>query len=361
MEDNKYVYWLEDLDRDDLFLAGRKCCGLGEMLRSGLPVPPGFAVSLKAYETFIDETGVGRSIRQYFDDNIDRMKEDVGAFEEAGRHIGGLVESQPVPGDIREVILEHYHELGKRCGAPGVSVAIRSSGPVSMPGQFDTFLNINGPEEVLAHVKRVWASSFNARAIAYRMQRGMRVESSPIGVAVLKMVNARSSGVMFTLDPLNGDPSRIFIEGSWGLGESLVSGQVTPDKYTVDKVTLQITRRVICSKKMKMVYGPGGSIQAVDVPPEEVNLPCLEDSEVVQLAKLGKMVERHYGVPQDLEWAVDSDLPPPGNIILLQTRPETVWSRKKAEPVVKPKSSALEHIASTLLAGKKFFPREPDS
>lgn len=355
MDNKQFVYWLEDLDKEDLFLAGRKCCGLGEMLRSGLPVPPGFAVSLKAYETFIDETGVGQAILDYLADKTDRLKDDVDLLEEASRHISQLIESKPMPERIKDAILDHYEKLCAKCGVPNVNVAIRSSGPVSMPGQFDTFLNIHGPEEVISHVKKVWASSFNSRAVVYRMQRGMRVESSPIGVAVLKMVNAKSSGVMFTLDPLNGDLSRIFIEGSWGLGESLVSGQVTPDKYTVDKVTLQINKRVICSKKMKMVYGPNGHIMAVDVEPEEADLPCLEDSEIIQLAKLGKRVEQHYGMPQDLEWAVDKDLPPPENIILLQTRPETVWSKKEAQPVVKPKLSALEHITSNLLAGKKFF------
>lgn len=355
MDEKKFVYWLEDLDKEDLYLAGRKCCGLGEMLRSGLPVPPGFAVSLKAYETFIDETGVGRAILEYLEDKAERLKDDVGLMEEVGVHISQLIESKPMPDKIRDAVLEHYQKLCAKSGVPDVNVAIRSSGPVSMPGQFDTFLNIHGPEKVIEHVKKVWASSFNSRAVAYRMQRGMRVESSPIGVAVLKMVNAKSSGVMFTLDPLNGDLSRIFIEGSWGLGESLVSGQVTPDKYTVDKVTLQITKRVICSKKIKMVYGPGGHIMSVDVPPGEADLPCLEDTEVTQLARLGKKVELHYGVPQDLEWAVDKDLPPPDNIILLQTRPETVWSKKEVQPVVKSKSSALEHITRNLLAGKKFF------
>lgn len=355
MNDNSLVFWLEDLDKEDLYLAGRKCCGLGEMLRSGLPVPPGFAVSLKAYEIFIDETGVGHDILDYLSDKKDRLQEDVDLLEEASAHISRLLESKPMPDRIRDSILDHYNRLCEKCGVPDVNVAVRSSGPVSMPGQFDTFLNIHGPEDLISHVKKVWASSFNSRAVAYRIQRGMRVESSPIGVAVIKMVNARSSGVMFTLDPLNGDLSRIFIEGSWGLGESLVSGQVTPDKYIVDKVTLNITKRVICSKNMKMIYDPNGHIMAVDVPTEEADLPCLKDSEIIQLARLGKKVEQHYGLPQDLEWAVDRDLPAPENIILLQTRPETVWNKKEAKPLIKPKSSALEHIAGNLLAGKKIF------
>ena len=143
----------------------------------------------------------------------------------------------------------------------------------------------------------VWASSFNARAMAYRLQRGMALESSPIGVAVLKMVNAKSSGVMFTLDPINGDRSRIFIEGSWGLGESLVSGQVTPDKYILDKVTLELSQKNICRKVMEMIYGPQGNIVPRDVEEERQNAPCKTDE---ILAKLGKRLKNITELPRIL-------------------------------------------------------------
>jgi len=205
VESQEYVYWLRELDKDDVFIAGRKCKGLGEMLRAGLPVPPGFAISLKAYEKFIDETGVGRAISSYFAEIKDRLPEDVSLFDQASEHICRLIESKPIPGDLQNCLLNYYRALCDRCNVENVRVAVRSSGPVSMPGQFDTFLNVSGEEEFLDRVKKVWASSFNGSAMHYRMQRGMPVESSPIGVAVLKMVNARASGVMFTLDPLNGD------------------------------------------------------------------------------------------------------------------------------------------------------------
>jgi pyruvate,water dikinase len=349
-----YVYWLRELDKDDVFIAGRKCKGLGEMLRAGLPVPPGFAISLKAYEKFIDETGVGKAISSYFEKIKDRLQENVSLFDEASEYICQLIESTPIPGDIQSCILDYYRMLCDRCNVKNVRVAVRSSGPVSMPGQFDTYLNVQGEEELLKRVKKVWASSFNGRAMHYRLQRGMPVESSPIGIAVLKMVNARASGVMFTLDPLNGDRSTIFIEASWGLGESLVSGQVTPDKFALNKVTLSITKRVICNKAIEMVYGPEGDVVPAEVEPDRQNAPCLTDEEIIQLGKLGKLVEANNKLPQDIEWAIDKDLPFPRNIILLQTRPETVWNKKEAKPLLKPNVSALNHIANNLLAGKKL-------
>ncbi|MEW6275149.1 MAG: PEP/pyruvate-binding domain-containing protein [Bacillota bacterium] len=355
MDNKKYVYWLEQLAKEDVYTAGKKSCNLGEMARAGMPVPPGFAITLAAYEKFINDTGLGRAILAYLNPLIDQLRENVDLFEEASIYIRQMVEATLVPAEIKEAILHYYRELGNRCGIPDVAVAVRSSGPISMPGQFDTFLNVRGEEEVIEKVVKVWASSFTGRAMAYRLQRGMYVESSPIGVAVLKMVNARSSGVMFTLDPVTGDRSRIFIEGSWGLGESLVSGQVTPDKYVVDKVTLEISKRVICPKSIELVYDASGNVKSVEVPLSRQTAPCLSDAEVVHLARLGKLVEKHYMFPQDIEWAVDADLPFPENVILLQTRPETVWTQKEVKPVTQPRASALEHIASSLLSGKKLF------
>lgn len=354
MNTQNYVYWLRELDKDDVFIAGRKCKGLGEMLRAGLPVPPGFAISLKAYEKFIDETGVGNAIFSYFEGIKDRLQEDITLFEKASEYICRLIESRPIPGEIQNYILSYYRELCSRCNVENVKVAVRSSGPVSMPGQFDTFLNIQGEEQLLDRIKKVWASSFNARAMHYRMQRAMPVESSPIGIAVLKMVNAKASGVMFTLDPLNGDRSTIFIEASWGLGESLVSGQVTPDKFALNKVTMSINKRIICDKAIEMAYGPQGDVIPVEVEPERQNQPCLTDEEIIQLGRLGKLVESDNKLPQDIEWAIDKDLPFPRNIILLQTRPETVWNKKEAKPLVKPGTSAINHIAGNLLVGKKI-------
>lgn len=356
MEKNKcYVLWVEKLCKEDIFVAGKKCCNLGEMHRAGLPVPPGFVLTLEAYKKFLIDSGIESSLREYLNKNMAAFKNDVSLFDEAEKYIMDLFADKKMPSQLEELICEYYEKLCDQCSLPEVPVAVRSSGPVSMPGQFDTYLNVRGKEELLKKIIKVWASSFNARAIAYRMQQGLEVESSPIGVAVIKMVNAKSSGVMFTLDPLNGDRSRIFIEGSWGLGESLVSGQVTPDKFILDKVTLEVSKKMICSKEIELVYGPKGDVEARKVPEERRNIPCLTDDELLHLANYGKIIERHYGVPQDIEWAIDKDLPKPQNVFLLQARPETIWSKKQRAPVIESKGNATEIIARQLVQGIKFF------
>jgi pyruvate,water dikinase len=350
-----YVLWLEELPPEDAFAAGKKCSHLGEMRRAGLPVPPGFALTLDAYNKFLQDSGVEQDITDYLNKNKSKLEKDVGMFEKASTYIiEELILTKSMPSELQELIMAYYEKLNEQSSLENVPVAVRSSGPVSMPGQFDTFLNVRGEKDLMEKIIRVWASSFNARAMAYRLQRGMALESSPIGVAILKMINARSSGVMFTLDPINGDKSRIFIEGSWGLGESLVSGQVTPDKYILDKVTLDLSQKNICCKVMEMVYGPEGSIVPKDIEEERRNAPCLNPDEILELAKLGKRLEKHYGAPQDIEWAVDQNLPFPQNIFILQTRPETIWSKKPAKPVAQAKGSGAEIIARQLMKGFEF-------
>ncbi len=351
-KENSNVLWLYELGKDDPMIAGKKCCHLGEMLQAKMPVPPGFALTLKAYETFLQGSGATDTILQELGkyDKQDLLN-NVGKFEAISNDIiNDVILKKEMPGALKEEVARFYEELCTTCGLPDTPVAVRSSGPVSMPGQFDTFLNVCGYEDLLTHIVKVWASSFNARAMAYRLQRDMVLESSPIGVAVLKMVNAKSSGVMFTLDPVNGDPSRIFIEGSWGLGESLVSGQVTPDKFVLDKVTLDISKKTICSKEMELVRGPNGDVVSRDIPPEKQKEPCLTDAEILELAKIGKHIEKHYGVAQDIEWAVDEDLTFPNNIIILQTRQESIWSKKTKAPTL-PKGNATELIARGLMQG----------
>lgn len=350
-KESSNILWLYELSKDDPMIAGRKCCHLGEMLKAKMPVPPGFALTLKAYETFLQGSGAKDTILHLLDKYKKELMTNLSKFEEISLYIiNDVILSKEMPGELKEEIALYYSQLCDTCGSADTAVAVRSSGPVSMPGQFDTYLNVCGYNSLLNHVVKVWASSFNARAMAYRLQRGLALESSPIGVAVLKMVNARCSGVMFTLDPLNGDPSRIFIEGSWGLGESLVSGQVTPDKYVLDKVTMEITKRTVCDKVVELVRGPQGDVIPRDVPAEKRSIACLNDEEILELARVGKLIEKHYGVAQDIEWAVDDDLKFPSNIIILQTRQESIWTKKTKAPAA-PKGSATELIARGLVQG----------
>ena len=167
------------------------------------------------------------------------------------------------------------------------------------------------------------------------------------------MINPKAAGVMFTINPVNGDRSKIMIGGSWGLGESVVSGTVNPDEWMVDKVLLEISRRTIGSKTMMHVVDPRKeAVVIADVPVEKQNIPCLSDEELVELSRIGKAIETHYGTPQDIEWAIDKDLPFPQNIFIVQARPETVWSERKSKSVLGNSGSFAGQISS-FLAGSK--------
>jgi pyruvate,water dikinase len=187
----------------------------------------------------------------------------------------------------------------------------------------------------------VWSSTFNQRSIHARHLAGLPLDYDPIGVAVLKMVNSKAAGVMFTLNPANGDRSKIIIEGNWGLGESVVSGSVTPDEWIVDKVVIEIIRRTISNKTLEFALEEStGRPRMLEVSSDRQSIPCLTDEEVLELARLGKKLEQHYGAPQDIEWTIDRDLPFPENVIFVQTRPETIWSKKRAGGKLKTSGSA---------------------
>jgi pyruvate,water dikinase len=208
----------------------------------------------------------------------------------------------------------------------------------SFAGQQDTFLWVQGSDEVLEKVKLCMSSLFTPRAISYRIKMGFPHEKVLISVGVQKIVDARAAGVMFTLNPTNGDPSKVVIEGNWGLGETVVSGICNPDKFVVDKVTKEIDRKVSL-KECECIYDPvrRGVIHA-DTPPDRREIPCIEDQEILELARYAKRVEEYYGCPQDIEWAIDKQKPFPLNIFMVQSRPETIWSQQKKEPVLGKKS-----------------------
>ncbi|MDW8021148.1 MAG: phosphoenolpyruvate synthase [Nitrososphaerota archaeon] len=333
----KYIYWFEELDRDKIPLVGGKCANLGEMINAGIPVPPGFAVSAHAYKRFIEETKIAQKIYDILDETITDPK-DPKQYEEASKKIRSLIESTPIPDYLQREIVEAYKELSKRTGVKDVYVAVRSSATAedlpgaSFAGQQETYLNVRGERELLESVRKCWSSLFTPRAIFYRTQKGFRHEKVLISVAVQKMVNSRASGVMFTIHPVTGDRDKIVIESVWGLGEAIVSGAVTPDHFEVDKNTFKILVKNIVKKEVEYIRDPktGKTIHG-QVPPDRQEAPSLADEEVIEFAKIAKRIEEHYGVPQDIEFAVDRDLPFPKNLFIVQSRPETVWSVKEAE------------------------------
>jgi len=332
-----YIKWFEDLRKDDIPIVGGKNANLGEMLSVGIPVPPGFAVTAQAYKKFIDATGVADKVYKILAGIDPKNPEQV---QEASKKVRNLVESTPVPDDLKNAIFEAYEKLSKKVGLAAVSAAVRSSATAedlpdaSFAGQQETYLNVTGAEDLMDKVRKCWSSLFTPRAIFYRVEKGFKHETVLISVAVQKMVNARAAGVLFTIHPATGETDKIVMEANWGLGESVVSGAITPDRYIVDKKTLEILERQISTKEVEYVRDPktGKTIHA-KIPPERRDAPCLSDKEVKRLAELGKLIEQHYGGAQDVEFSIDQGEPYPQNIYIVQSRAETVWSLRKRERV----------------------------
>ena len=339
---SKWLYWFEELGSKHNDRVGKKCANLGEMTQLGMRVPPGFAICVDGYEQFMEQSGAGEEIRRYVKDHPSGFKE-VEKQIEASRFIREIIESKPMPYDMKKELDAYYEELCRRVGLDRVRVAVRSSGAVSMPGQMETFLNVIGKDAVANHVIKVWGSAFTARAIAFRLEKGMEMERAPIGVAVLKMVNAKSAGVVLTVLPTTGDTSKVVVEGNWGLGESVVSGEVNPDHFLVDKATLDIESAV--SRKTKMVVYRSSGTAMAEVPQDMQDQACVTKEEVLEIVRVSLDVEKHFNTPQDMEWVVDLDLPFPQNIFWVQARPAK--STKKTQ-------DDAEYIAELMTRVFKF-------
>ena len=347
MNSTKWIYRFDELGSEHNDVVGKKCAQLGEMTKAGFNVPPGFALSLQAYEVFMMKSGAHKDIGDYLSEfKADPQNpSDLPKYDKASKIIRAMIERKEMPEELEEPICKHYDELCQASGVSDVSVATRSAGPSSHPGQYETFLHVRGKPEVMRNIIKVWSSTFNQRSIHARHAAGLPLDYDPIGVAVLKMVNSKAAGVMFTLNPANGDRSKIIIEGNWGLGESVVSGSVTPDEWVLDKVVIEIVKRTISNKTLEFILDESsGRARMLDVPRDRQSVPCLTDEEVLELARHGKKLEQHYGKPQDIEWCVDRDLPLPKNIFFVQTRPETIWSKKKSDGKLKSSGSASRDV-----------------
>jgi pyruvate,water dikinase len=359
------VLWFESLRKTDIPSVGGKNANLGEMTSAGIPVPPGFAITAFSYKRFIEETGIASKIYEIIKETVTNPN-DPKQFEIASKKIRGLVEATPMPKDIENAARSAYAEMCKRIGVNDVFVAVRSSATAedladaSFAGQQETFLNIRGPDEVIEATVKCWSSLFTPRAIFYRTEKGFAHEKVFISVGVQKMVNSRAAGVIFTINPVTGDGNQIVIEGNYGLGEAVVSGAVTPDDFVVDKKALKITDRRLAKKTIQYIRDPNtGKTVHVEVPVDKQEQPCISDDEILRLAEMAKRIEQHYGKAQDIEWAIDRDLAFPGNLFIVQSRPETVWSQKLAEA---PMKAEIEKPAETLkvavrgiAAGKRGF------
>jgi pyruvate, water dikinase len=350
-----HISWFDQHDPSDVMRLGGKNASLVTMTAAGMPVPPGFAVTADAYRRVFAEHGIGETVAALLDD-LDVT--DPAAVARAGARARAVVEDVTLPHWLVLEIAAAYAALGSRCCDEQVGVAVRSSATsedqpdASFAGEHDTYLWVRGIDDVLAKVRSCWASLFTDRAITYRREMGHPDECAAMSVGVQKMVTPRTAGVAFTLNPTNGDRSQVAIDASWGLGEAVVSGSVTPDNFLVDKVMGLVTRRTISPKHVEHRLGEGGGVVEVEVEPERRDAPCLTDDEIRAVAALARRAEKHYGCPQDVEWALDSQLPAGENILLLQSRPETVWSRRpRTSPLDGVAKDTFRSIVATLLDG----------
>ncbi|MBI5016302.1 MAG: PEP/pyruvate-binding domain-containing protein [Deltaproteobacteria bacterium] len=350
-KESRILFWYNELEGSDFPLVGKKNANLGEMLKGGIRTSPGFALTLHANDLFITETGIKAELARY----LETLGEaNLEACKKASAFSVGLIEAAAVPTAIVDEACAAYRKLCDHCRTADVPVAVRSSGAVSMPGQMETYLNIRGERDLIAYIKKTWASAYHVEAITYRLNKGMGFLLN-IGVGVPKMVNSRVSGVVFTLNPLNGDRSKITVDVSYGLGEAVVSGLVTPDNYLIDKVTLNPIRSTKGSKEVKCVYNETGSdIQTVDVSAEDRNRFCVTPEELKEICRVSKAIDKYYGKPYDIEFAIDADLPFPENVIILQVRPESVWTKKQEQARTEPKKDAMDRIVSQLVTGVRI-------
>ncbi|MDK2990338.1 MAG: pyruvate, water dikinase [Methanoculleus sp.] len=337
MKEMPNVLWLEEIKKEDIVSVGGKGASLGEMTSIGLPVPKAFVVTAQAFRRFLVETGIEDALFR----RLERLDvDDNGALESVSRDAQDLVLSVEMPDQIREEITDAY----ARMGADGTVVAVRSSATAedlpdaSFAGQQETFLNILGEDDLLDAVQRCWASLYGARAIYYRAKQGFDDRSVNIAVVVQELIRSEKSGVMFTSHPVTGEPLPI-IEASWGLGEAVVSGAVSPDNYVFDLRSERVVDRLIAEKEIMIVPEGQHGTKVVKLSGEQRTGPVLSDAEVARLAMLGKIAEDHYGVPQDVEWAIVGD-----DVFILQSRPITTIKRPEiphagAEPAEKGKGA----------------------
>ena len=338
---SNYVIWFQDLTKNDVEKVGGKNASLGEMISNlsgaGVSVPGGFATTAEAYREFLEQSGLDKKIH----DQLDKLDvNDVNQLAEVGREIRESIIKTPFQPELENAIREAYNKL--QDGNDNMSVAVRSSATAedlpdaSFAGQQETFLNIHGADHVLHAVKEVFASLFNDRAISYRVHQGFEHRHVALSAGIQRMVRSEtgSSGVMFSLDTESGFRDVVFITAAYGLGETVVQGQVNPDEFYVHKPTLDagrpaILRRNLGSKAVKMIYGSaktaGKSVETVDVEKEDRSRFSITDEEVQALAKQCMIIEKHYDHPVDVEWARDGD---DGKLYIVQARPETVKSRQ---------------------------------
>lgn len=338
-----WVLEFEKINHESINVAGTKCANLGELMRIGMPVPPGFVVAAQAFDFFLKETGASEEMNKVLK-AFEEAPKSIEEYETLSRALSQTITCNDIPNELKETISQAYKALSAKCKMKEVPVAVRSSGGAedspmaAFAGQYESYLNVIGTHDLLDKVRDCWASQFTSRAISYRMRNNLPIMDKLMGVIVQKMVNSRSAGVAFTALPSTGNNTWVMLEGNWGTAESVVEGFVKPDRYYINKQSLKIEEKNISQKQKQYVITKNGTREE-DVPEEKQSEPCLSDEEATKIAEMAKRIESYYGTPQDIEWAIERDLPCPDNIFLVQTRPITTLKKK----------SAVDQIADLML------------
>jgi pyruvate,water dikinase len=346
----KYISWFRDIGLDDRPKVGGKGGSLGELHRAGINVPPGFVVRTEAFESFVDALEQRSPLRARVEGFA---ADDLAGLGIVSRELRTRIEDAPLPADLQQEIRDAYGRLGG--SGPPPAVAVRSSATTedaadaSFAGLQDTYLWVAQADSVMRKIRSCWASLYSLESLSYRRRHGIAESTVAMAVVVQTMVDARTAGVMFTRSPISGDRSVIAIEGAWGLGSALVSGEVTPDRWVVAKITGEISVREISDKAIRHAQSPAGGVEELPVEESLRREACLSDEELESLRAIGRQVERHYGRPQDIEWAIDRHTQ---RILLLQSRPETVWSNKDNQTAATRVSDPLLHVMN-IFGGKR--------
>jgi pyruvate,water dikinase len=343
---------LDELGRGDAAVFGGKSANLGELVSSGLPVPPGFAVGAEAYRLFVREAALAETIAAA----LKRASSgDVHAVSAASKAIDESMRFAPLPEAVRGELERHYEELERATGQARPPVAVRSSAlgedsaDASYAGQQESFLWVRGREHVCDAVRDCWVSLYAPQAISYRSQRAGTGDEA-MGVAVQLMVDAEVSGVLFTCNPVSGDPSVTVVNASWGLGTAVVSGELTPDDYAVSKVTGEVVRSTVSAKSFEYVPDEAGrGTVRREVGAERRDEPCLGEAELELLVDLARRVEAHFGSHQDVEWAFARGRPRADGLYVLQARPVTTLPKRRPAA----SASALSLVMNTFGASAK--------
>ncbi|MCJ7769111.1 MAG: phosphoenolpyruvate synthase [Dehalococcoidales bacterium] len=344
---NEVIAWFEEVTKDDIPSVGGKGANLGEMTRANIPVPPGFIVKVKAYNDFLKKTNITVKIRTLLkplDPNNSKQLQRIAA------EIKNIIMQSTMPPELAGQIKQAYIKLGRGLVAVRSSATAEDLPEASFAGQQSTYLNIQGEDRVIDAVQKCWASLFESRAIYYRMQYGFDHFNVGIAVPVQRMISSQTSGVMFTVEPVTSNTDKIIIEAIFGLGEGLVSGEITPDLYIVNKKDFSITSKMISKQKHQLAINTDiankDSNTWQPVPVSDQEKQKITDNDIIRIAKLGKQIEEHYQFPQDIEWAKEGD-----NIHIVQTRPvTTIKETAEEEPEIKAPALLVGVSASPGLA-----------